>query len=365
MGRDLALRSIQQPIRMTRCYTQTLEKGEDLAIVYLRQVIVPLFFQRGFFMAVEAFRAQPYHLNGQDVRINPRLIKFSSINLGTNSFANTEYPHIETSDFPQDDPWSLHMTSVITMLREKGAFAGKDVTELGVGDARNLIRAGRDVTRFTGVDIDPWRLGIGLGNLKNNPLTENIPAEGWDADAISVLEAWTQQERRISGYVFACLPQSPEGQNAADAYQADDPLYKEFTRWNSVGLTLNAAALQRLRPLVDQDNTHVLLMLSDRVPAKTRETMIGETGWHIAAEYPTNYPIQQDPDTGIAWVQQIDDGNRFYEYTPQGIYTPISAHIAEERRKASTGRENLNVFHHLSVYDLTPRPTGGPLFDGK
>ena len=304
---------------------------------------------------------RPYNFDA-NIKIAPHLVTFGEINNGVH------HPHVETADFPQDDPWSRHMTSVITSLREAGEFLGKEVTEFGVGDARNLIRAGQGITRFTAVDIDEWRLAIGLGNLANNPLTESTPTEGWDKDAISVLNGWAQEGKRISGVVLACLPQSPDGQNSADRYKEDDPLYEHYQQWNQFGLTLNAALLTTLKPLVTSE-TNVLLMLSDRVPAETRERLIKSTGWQIEAEYLTETPIQQDPDTGISWVEKFDDGKRFYEKTSTSLFAPIDAETAETRRRHSIasggGREELNVYHNLSVYKLSPRPTEVTLFNSK
>lgn len=306
-------------------------------------------------------KIQPYNLDA-NIKIAPHLVTFGEINNGI------RHPHVETADFPQDDPWSRHMTSVITSLRERGEFVGKEVTEFGVGDARNLIRAGKGITHFTAVDIDEWRLAIGLGNLAHNPLTENTPTEGWDKDAISVLNSWTQEGKRISGVVLACLPQSPDGQNSADRYQEDDPLYEHYQQWNQFGLTLNAAVLTTLRPLVTPE-TNVLLMLSDRVPAETRERLIESTGWQIDAEYATETPIQQDPDTGTSWVEKFDDGRRFYEKTSTGLFTSIDAETAEARRQQSIssggGRNELNVYHHLSVYKLSPKSNEVTLFNSK
>ncbi|MBI4080143.1 MAG: hypothetical protein HY430_00025 [Candidatus Levybacteria bacterium] len=270
------------------------------------------------------------------------------------------YPHLETLDFPQSDPWSRHMTAVVASSRSDGEFFGKHITELGVGDGRNIIHAGGEITGATVVDVEDWRLDSALINFSRHEATASLPIEAWHGDAVALLRDWETHKpgERIKGYVFACLPQSPDGDNLADRYD-ENSLLEPFAEWNRYGLTLNAAVLSHLRPLVEKD-TRLLLMLSQRVPSDVRKKLFGKTGWDLVYEHKTTSPIQQDPDTGIGWVAQIEDEfakdeHPFYAYEPEGNdFLPISASEAEERRLQSTGRDDLNVYHHLSVYELQP-----------
>ena len=267
------------------------------------------------------------------------------------------FQHIETLDFPLHDPWSLFMRGVVARVRQRRGFEGQLVTELGIGDGRNIREAGRGVKEVLGVDIEEWRLKAAGVNLVTGPARLEIPVELWRAEAVEFLRNFgTIGRHRLSGWAFMCLPQSPSGLNFADRYDGSLTLNSYHADWDRSGLTLNAGALDNLRKVAGDLRT--LIILSDRVPADIRIRLINQTGWQIERQVQTSEPIQQDPDTGIGWVSQIDDGGRFYELVAPKQYSSISATEAEKRRLESLvsglGRDRLNVFHHLTVYQLRP-----------
>lgn len=268
------------------------------------------------------------------------------------------FPHLQTLDFPQTDPWSQVMRRVIAQVRQNGGFIGQTIAELGIGDGRNIREVGRDIRDVLGVDIEEWRLQIAGFNLVTGPVRLEMPVDFWWADAVELLQNLKVTGReRLSGWTIMCLPQSPEGLNVADRYDGLSTLASYRAEWDRFGLTLNAATLDSLR-LVAASDLRTLIILSDRVPPEIRTRVIAETGWQIEKQFQTEEPVQQDPDTGIKWVSQIDDGRRFYELVSPQQYSPISAVEAERRRIASLtsgrGRDELNVYHHLSVYQLKP-----------
>lgn len=268
------------------------------------------------------------------------------------------FPHKETLDFPLSDPWSLTMRGAIAQVKEEGSFERQLVTELGIGDGRNIREAGKGINEVLGVDIEKWRLQIAGVNLVTGPARLQIPVDLWVADAVEFLQKIRAIGRnRLSGWAFMCLPQSPSGLNFADRYDGLSTLESYLTDWDRYGLTLNAGTLDNLRKVAGDLRT--LIILSDRVPEEVRTRLIIQIGWQVERQFQTKEPIQQDPDTGIGWVSQIDDGKRFYELVASGEYSPISAEEAERRRLASLasgrGRDELNVYHHLVVYQLRPR----------
>lgn len=267
------------------------------------------------------------------------------------------FPHLETLDFPQPDPWSITMRRALAQLREEGAFKGQPVAEFGIGDGRNIRELGEGISEVLGVEIERWRLQVAGVNLVAGPARLGIPVELWRADAVEFLQNFRTitGRDRISGWVIMCLPQSPEGLNTADKYDGSVTLNPYRNEWDKYGLTLNAATLGSLREVADS-SLRVVIILSDRVTPEMRARMISQTGWQVERQFQTPQPIQQDPDTGTRWVSKVDDGQRFYESVASGQYSPISAIEAERRRLASLasgrGREGLNVYHHLSVYQL-------------
>jgi hypothetical protein len=277
----------------------------------------------------------------------------------------------ETSDFPYDDPWSELKRGVISGLVAAGSFEGRDIFEAGIGDGRNVVAAGfaKDTdTRLVGIELDDWRLGLAR---------ENLDALGVASERVSLHQGdiidWLLNvpDKPLTGWGLACLPQAPRAaaENDADGYR-DLGTLKPFRdiligehSIEDYGLTLNAAFLATLRKKVDPADFDVLITLSDRVPVEVLTKLFSSTGWSIANTHFAPRPIQQDPDTGIAWVNGFDDGFRFWEKDDRGEFVPISAAEAERRRldSLSSGdqaRENLNVHHGLSVYHLRPGEKG-------
>lgn len=265
------------------------------------------------------------------------------------------YDILETPDFPTSDPWSLAFRRVLENLEESGYFDGQHVTEFGVGDGRNLIIP-KKARSLLGVDIDLWRLEGAKHNIDTHG-KKKTPVMLSHSHVIDYLGTLARNDSKIDGRVIMCLPQSPAGGNNADKYQVMDELKPYEQEWGKYGLTLNAGVLSLLRS-VATDDLRTVMILSDRVPPHIHQQLFQATGWEVERFFPTEEPVQQDPDTPIAWVGAFDDGERFYEYA-DGAFYPIPAEEAEQRRQESvdngTGREGLNVYHHLSIYCLRPK----------
>ena len=161
-----------------------------------------------------------------------------------------------------------------------------------------------------------------------------------------------------------CLPQAPlpkktqVGQvigydSPADTYHEE--LLPEFAqKYNRWGLGLNAAVLGTLVNHVG-NYTDVSAVFSGRVPENVIRDMINELGWKVVEVVQTPEPIQQDPDTDIAFVSEY--ANTTYEdlfYEKNGEkFNPISANEAERRLQlANKKRDNFNVYHHVAVWHL-------------
>lgn len=274
--------------------------------------------------------------------------------LGMIKVDGVTYPHLETPDFPKSDPWSRQLRKVIEGFRRSNSFKGEMLTELGIGDGRNIREAGSGLLRVVGVDIEEWRVQTAAVNLITGSHPIDAPVDLYVGDAVDFLRG---QKEDMSGWVLMCLPQSPEGINSADRYDGLGSLDSYRRDWEYSGLTLNAAALDSLRAVSDA-NLRALVILSDRVPDEIKSDLFFKTGWQIENKFSTAEPVQQDPDTGISWVSKIDDGRRFYEKS-HADFRPISAVEAEARRQESLasgkGREKLNVYHGLTVYNIKPR----------
>lgn len=284
-----------------------------------------------------------------------------SLNNVNLEFNGRSFDWSETKDFPINDPWSFHTRGVIQKLSKRGVFQG-DFFEAGVGDGRNVVAAGMEKNEFkiTGVDLDPWRLELAKKNLKKVGINESR-LDLRQGDVISILDEMPSNEK-IKGWGIACLPQAPwiETINHADGYdgltslQDARKLMLKDHKVDDVGLTLNAAFLNSLRQKADVD-FNLLLTLSDRVPEEIKRELFLKTGWRVNEEYRTKEPIQQDPDTGVAFAKSFDDGKCFLE-KDNDSYKYISAIEAERRRKACLnsgfGRDSLNVYHYLTVYHL-------------
>jgi len=306
---------------------------------------------------------QPEKSRGQDTPKEAELGNRTRLEIGESSI-----PWVETADFPITDPWSVHTRNVIRRVRSTGGFAG-DFFEAGIGDARNVVLTGahKHGRNITGVDLDGWRVNLAEQNLAR----VGIPQERLrlhQADVVAFLQD-TRGEKTINGWGIACLPQAPgvETHNHADGIDSTLPslahvkdLKVSGHKADEVGLTLNAAFLDSLRVRVQKDKFNLLLTMSDRVPPNIKKDLFEKTGWEIVEEHRTEKPVQQDPDTGVAFVQNFDDGRRFFQKTETGFYLPISAKTAEARRAESEqngGRDALNVHHHISVYHLRPGST--------
>lgn len=281
---------------------------------------------------------------------------FSAAQINSNSLeiSGRHLPHLETTDFPLNDPWSEYLREVIEDLRDQGAFIGTPVTELGIGDGRNVRILGSHPSSVLGVDIERWRVEVAGVNLASDPAFAQTEVELWSGDAVDFLQESQRAGRSLTGWTIMCLPQSPEGMNFADRYDGASNLNTYRSDWEESGLTLNAAVLDNLRAVVEGE-LKVLTIISDRVPEEVKNSLFLRTGWVKEATYKTSSPIQQDPDTGIAWVSTIDDGGRFHQRV-NGSFEPITAVEAELRRRQSLqsglGRAILNVYHGLSVYQL-------------
>lgn len=283
--------------------------------------------------------------------------------------AGREIAFEETADFPREDPWSELTREVIEGLKRDGRFDGQNFFEAGLGDGRNALLA-LDIageggaSRLTGIELDDWRLAAAARNLT---------VAGVDPDRLNLHQAdvveWLQADgHAIRGWSLACLPQAPRiaTENDADGYQefhSLDPFHGMTLEGRSVdtyGLTLNAAYLTALRRRAEPGDLNALLTLSDRVPPTVLNQLFANTGWEIAEIYPSEEPVQQDPDTGIGWIASFDDGERFHEKDGDGQFAPIPVQVAEARRRSSLvtygeeARDQLNVYHGLAVYHLQP-----------
>lgn len=277
---------------------------------------------------------------------------------------------LEAPDFRRSDPWSVHMRRTIEKVRDKGGFTG-NLIEAGVGDGRNIItaidasrsdRLGK-IDKIVGVDVDNWRLDL----ARKNFTTAGIPPEKYELYSGGIVNYLLKrpEKDKITGWGIACLPQAPIGETVNHADGADPKVDSlgiakgMQLNGNSVdtyGLTLNAAFLTALGKRVDQKDFNLLIILSDRIPPNAREELFRSTGWGIQDEHKTNAPIQQDRDTGVAYVSKYDDFERFYQKKMDGRFEPIYAKEAERRRVdcLRTAGEELNVYHHLSVYHVSP-----------
>lgn len=290
---------------------------------------------------------------GDNVSFNP-----AKVNSNILEVSGGQVQHLETRDFPLTDPWSEYLRKIIAGVRDRGVFNGRLVTEFGVGDGRNLRLLESRPAGMLGIDVESWRVEVAGANFVSDTHLARIPLELWSGDAVGFLQDCKARRRSLDGWVIMCLPQSPEGINSADRYDGASNLDPYRGDWERSGLTLNAAVLDNLRTVSDR-STRVLIILSDRVPDGIKESLFSQTGWVGEAAYRTEHPIQQDPDTGIAWVQTIiDDGRRFYQQV-NGHFEAITAVEAERRRKQSldsgAGRKELNVYHNLTVYSLRPK----------
>jgi len=275
---------------------------------------------------------------------------FTRVNL-----AGENVDHLETWDFDTKDPWSVFKRQEIGIRRLAGWFNGQTVLEFGSGDGRNFREAGKDATRVIGVEKEEWRSAAAWHNLVNIEGRSPETVEIWTGCAVDYLTKLRDEKKKVNVRVIACLPQSPEGINTADKYDASFNIASYKADWDKAGLTLNAAALDNLRKVASAE-TRALVIISDRVLPKDQSRLFRETGWEIVAQAKTKDPVQQDPDTGVAYVQAYDDRERFWEKA-NGVFRPIDAVTAENRRLQSMqtqGRAALNVYHDLTEFEIRP-----------
>lgn len=285
--------------------------------------------------------------------VNPDLVRLSELKL-----AKGPVPHFETTDFELIDPWSRKLRKAIREESLRGAFSGQSITEFGVGDGRNLREVGVDTGPIVAVDVDFWRLVAAAANLTADRRDRQV--ELWHGDAVDYLLEMQSQGRKVGGRAIMCLPQSPDGLNAADKIPSKPNLTKFEPRWGEYGLTLNAAVLTRLSEVATED-LRTMVVVSNRILDRERNALPKETGWEV--ERQVEIPqVKQDLDTPISWVERFDDGYRFFEAVAEngdGIkYRPISAKEAEIRRATGQAeglsREALNVYHGLTIWRLAP-----------
>lgn len=279
---------------------------------------------------------------------------------------STRFPGLKTTrDFPDSDPWFNWLADDIEANPER--FAGREYLEFGIGGGLQAVAAltglGKKpnlppIEKIIGIDIDDWRLDIAAQNLGK---FTTVPYILYQEDAVQWVEEL--QEKIVKTAIVMCLPQAPlpeqaEGYNSnADTYDVNK-LPQIARKYNKYGLGLNAAVLGTLIQHVGEA-TDVSVVFSGRVPENVIRDMIRDLGWRVVDIVETPEPIQQDPDTDISYV--LDYANKspedlFYEKQPDGEFSPISAVEAEKRLLAANKkRDNLNVYHYVSVWHLEPQ----------
>ncbi len=297
--------------------------------------------------------------------VDPRIAGIQHARWTTLPVGRERRPHLETVEFDTLDDWSLGFRGGISDLKGWGEFNGKEVTELGAGDIRNIRLVADVIAYYRAIELSRNRLAIARANIAQDPLLQQVGHELIEGDAVEWLDTWPREKgsKRLTGWVFICLPQSPEGDDTTDIY---DPraqrLAPYINPWDRYGLTLNAAVLHKLRAIVDPERSDVFIVNSHRVAEDVRLGVIEWAGWRKHDEI-ISKPIHQDPNTGIGWIHRngIDDGKRFYEETPSGGLRYLRADVAETRRleamRDNSPRQNLNVLHQLSFYWLKPAPS--------
>jgi len=273
------------------------------------------------------------------------------------SVAQKDIPFLETVEFRLDNPWSRFFRSVLVQLRDEAHFSGKEVRELGTGDARNFFYLGDEVQMATGIDAHPPALCLAMENITHLAFAVQL----YQGDAVAFVkqpgEAWT-------GIVIACLPQTPIHASSENklvgTFNPENPHIAAYVRWQESGLQLVAATLGELVKRARPD-LQVLVLLSGRVPASERVSMLRDTGWIIRRVFHTDDATiaQQSASVSIAYTRQYADRNEelFWEKTEAGLLWPIDPLEAEKRRllaHLSSSHTEPNVYYHLYTYVIEP-----------
>lgn len=261
------------------------------------------------------------------------------------------------TDFPLSDPWSeLGLRPAIEKLRKRNFFKGS-VMELGIGDGRNIMLAGKKISAVIGVDVEEWRLNVAYYNLKNDPYLSKIPLHLYKADAVSFLDlismkVKTGEIKSMPDKVIIILPQSRGGKNIADRYRLRESFQKYERKWDKYGLTLNAASLGKLKSVLP-DYAQIVIVLSGRIPIKIIHKMFEDTGWNIA-EIVKNVVVQQDPDTYLDWMlDEVPDDKKLFQDKKGNILTIKEA--VKRIRKSGGDRKKLDLYHNLYIFRLTKK----------
>jgi hypothetical protein len=250
---------------------------------------------------------------------------------------------------------------VLLQLRDEARFSGKEVRELGTGDARNLFYVGNEVQRVVGIDAHLPALQLAVENIAHLAFSVHL----YLGDAVAFVkqpgEAW-------GGIVIACLPQTPVHDSSENmlvgTFNPENPHIEAYAKWKESGLQLVAATLGELAKRAKLD-LQVLVLLSGRVPTSERVTMLRETGWIIRRVFSTDTSniAQQSASVSVAYTRHYTDRNEqlFWEKTQAGLLLPIDPVEAEKRRllsHLSGAKEQPNVYYHLYTYVLEPDVEG-------
>lgn len=268
--------------------------------------------------------------------------------------------HFFTTDFPKTDLWSTFFRRQIIKHQKRGFFDNQEILELGVGDGRNIRLLGKKVKKIIGVDRVNWKLDAAYKNLLSDGHLKGATIELYNYDAVEFLKRWRiSQKEPFSGRLLICLPQSKGAGFSADVYKEKNNIYNGYRKkWNSYGLTLNAASLGELRKVVTSD-ARICMILSERILSVIVEKMFAETNWKVLKK--TTQRVRHDWDTDIRWMTKLeDDGKRFFDSKEK----PLTILEASERQlvykkqkkfKNLDDKNTLDVFHDVSFYELAPK----------
>lgn len=265
-----------------------------------------------------------------------------------------EEAHYQTTGFGLRDGWSRHARAAVRTLDSRGFFNNQPVVELGAGDFRLLRIAGTQAVDRVGVEIQDWRLVPAYHNTAQWR-ADGTPHQLLVGDGLDYLGG----QNNMKGRLLACLPQSFEADkdNTADGIP-EHPALPLYDYWKDRGLPLLAATLDLARKANKDKDLQVMLIVSDRVRESDRQELFNETGWKITHRFRTSRRVRQDWDTGVAYVDAIDDGKRF-STKPKGEDSYVSAKEAEKLRQlVVTGevkQEDFHVYHHVWAVVAKPR----------